>query len=469
MQKDDGITRTTASRTTSLAETEHGVPTLQKCPTGIRGFDEITHGGVPLGRPTLICGSAGSGKTLFSLEFLVNGAVQFHEPGVCISFEENETELIQNTASLGWDLSALQQEEKIFIDHIHIERSEIEETGEFSLDGLFIRLQAAVNAVNAKRVVLDSLESLFSGFSDVNILRAEIRRLFRWLKERKLTAVITGERGDKTLTRYGLEEYISDCVISLEHKMQEQVATRRIRVVKYRGSSHGTNEYPFLLTKDGFSVFPITSLEMNYDVTSERVSTGIERLDTMLDGAGYFRGSSILISGSAGTGKSSLAASFLDAACRRGETTVYFSFEEAPNQIMRNMMSIGINLRQHKDNGLLTFYSVRSTSYGLEAHLSSIIGIIQELSPAVVCIDPISNLCNVAGFNDVKSMLTRIIDFMKSKGVTAVFTDLSQSGNSQEATEAEISSLMDTWIMLRDIEYNGERTRGMYIDRKSVV
>jgi len=424
---------------------------------------KITKGGLPTGRPTLVCGRAGSGKTLFAIAFLVNGATQFNEPGVFISFEENELELAQNVASLGWDLAALAEEKKVFMDYIRIEKSEIEETGEFNLDGLFIRIEAAIRAVQAKRIVIDTIEALFSGFTDQSFLRAEIRRLFRWLKDKGMTAVITGEQGENTFTRSGLEEYVSDCVIFLDHRLVEQVATRRIRIIKYRGTAHGTNEYPFLITEKGFSVLPITDLGMNYSVSSERIPTGIERLDAMLDGKGYFRGSSILVSGSAGTGKSSLGACFVAAACKRGERAFYFSFEEAPEQIMRNMGSIGIDLRTPFQSGHLDLKCIRATSFGLEMHLSLMLQLIDEVHPSVVVIDPISNLGSVAATKDVKEMLTRLIDFMKMKGITALFTDLTRQGNPTEATETAISSLMDTWLLLRDIELNGERNRGMYV------
>jgi len=436
---------------------------LKKCRTGISGFDEITGGGLPKGRPTLVCGGAGSGKTLFAMEFLLNGATQFNEPGIFISFEENERELTENVASLGWDLEALGREKKIFLDHVYIERSEIEETGEFNLEGLFIRIESALSAVNAKRIAVDSMEALFSGFSDEMTLRAEIRRLFRWLKEKGLTAVITGEQGKGSFTRHGLEEYISDCVVFLDNRMNDQVATRRIRVVKYRGTSHGANEYPFLITEKGFSVLPITSLNLDYPVSTERIPTGVERLDTMLGGQGFFRGSSILVSGTAGTGKSSLAARFAAAACNRGEQALYFSFEESPQQIMRNMGSIGIDLRPPAENGLLHFRSVRASSFGMEIHLSMMVKAINDLNPTVVAIDPISNLRSVGNEKEVKETLTRLIDYMKMKGITSFFTDLTFSGNALEKTENAISSLMDTWILLRDIELNGERNRGMYV------
>jgi len=436
---------------------------LKKCRTGISGFDEITGGGLPKGRPTLVCGGAGSGKTLFAMEFLLNGATQFNEPGIFISFEENERELTENVASLGWDLEALGREKKIFLDHVYIERSEIEETGEFNLEGLFIRIESALSAVNAKRIAVDSMEALFSGFSDEMTLRAEIRRLFRWLKEKGLTAVITGEQGKGSFTRHGLEEYISDCVVFLDNRMNDQVATRRIRVVKYRGTSHGANEYPFLITEKGFSVLPITSLNLDYSVSTERIPTGVERLDTMLGGQGFFRGSSILVSGTAGTGKSSLAARFAAAACNRGEQALYFSFEESPQQIMRNMGSIGIDLRPPAENGLLHFRSVRASSFGMEIHLSMMVKAMNDLNPTVVAIDPISNLRSVGNEKEVKETLTRLIDYMKMKGITSFFTDLTFSGNALEKTENAISSLMDTWILLRDIELNGERNRGMYV------
>ena len=436
---------------------------LEKCRTGISGFDEITGGGVPKGRPTLVCGGAGSGKTLFAMEFLLNGATQYNEPGIFISFEENERELTENVASLGWDLEALGRENKIFLDHVYIERSEIEETGEFNLEGLFIRIESALSAVNAKRIAVDSMEALFSGFSDEMTLRAEIRRLFRWLKEKGLTAVITGEQGKGSFTRHGLEEYISDCVVFLDNRMNDQVATRRIRVVKYRGTSHGANEYPFLITEKGFSVLPITSLNLDYSVSTERISTGVERLDTMLGGQGFFRGSSILVSGTAGTGKSSLAARFAAAACNRGEQALYFSFEESPQQIMRNMGSIGIDLRSPAENGLLHFRSVRTSSFGMEIHLSMMVKAMNDINPTVVAIDPISNLSSVGDEKEVKETLTRLIDYMKMKGITSFFTDLTFGGNALEKTQNAISSLMDTWILLKDIELNGERNRGMYV------
>lgn len=440
-----------------------GFAELKKCPTGISGFDEITGGGIPAGRPTLVCGAAGCGKTLFAMEFLVRGATEFGEPGVFIAFEENEKELIENVASLGWDLNALMEEKKIYLDHIHIERSEIEETGEFNLDGLFVRIECALQAVKAKRIVLDTIEALFSGFSNEGLLRAEIRRLFRWFKERGLTAVITAEQGDQSLTRHGLEEYVSDCVVSLDHRMSNQVAVRRLRVVKYRGSSHDTNEFPFLIDQKGFSVIPITAMGLDYSVSTDRISTGIERLDTMLGGKGIYKCSNILVSGTAGTGKSSIAAYFVDAACRRKERSLYLSFEEPPRQIMRNMASIGLDLEQWVKKGLLVFRSMRVTTLNMEMHLATILKAIRDFMPHVLVIDPISNLSSNDDGRDAKSLLTRLIDYMKTNGITSMFTDLAHAGSALEKTKTEISSLMDTWILLRDIEIYGERNRGLYV------
>ncbi len=440
-----------------------GSMALQKCPTGISGLDEITGGGLPAGRPTLVCGGAGSGKTLFAMQFLVSGATRFDEPGVFISFEESEHELAENVASLGWELASLGEQKKIFLDHVYIERSEIEETGEFNLDGLFIRIESAVRAVNARRIAIDTIEALFGGFADEGILRAEIRRLFRWLKDKNLTAIITGEKGERTFTRSGLEEYVSDCVIFLDHRMIEQVATRRLRILKYRGTAHGTNEYPFLITKQGFSVHPITALEMNYAVSNERISSGIPRFDAMLGGKGFYRGSSILVSGAAGSGKSSLSACVVDAACRRGERVMYFAFEEAPQQIIRNMGSIGLDLKPAVHQGLLQFLPSRSVSVGLESHLSLMLKHIDDFDPAVAVVDPISNLSGVADPRDVKEMLTRLTDYLKLKGITSLFTDLTYAGGPQESTDTAISSLMDTWILLPTIEHNGERNRGIYV------
>lgn len=436
--------------------------TLSKAPTGIQGLDEITFGGLPKGRATLICGGAGCGKTLFGVEFLVRGALEYGEPGVLMAFEETEHELTRNVASLGYDLKQLVAKKKLAIDYVHIERTEIEETGEYDLEGLFIRLGSAIDSIGAKRVVLDTVESIFSGLPNPMILRAELRRLFRWLKNTGVTAVITGERGEGTLTRQGLEEYVSDCVIMLDHRVHEQISTRRLRVVKYRGSVHGTNEYPFLIDEDGISVLPITSLGLEHKVASERVTTGIARLDRML-GGGYYRGSSILVSGTSGTGKSSIAAHYADAACRRGERCLYLASEEGPDQIIRNMRSIGIDLGRWVKKGLLRFDATRPTFHGLEMHLLRIHKMVGEFDARHVVVDPITNYIALGDDLEVKSMLTRLIDFLKMRRVTAFFTSLTHAGDYLEQTSIGISSLMDTWLVLRDIEANGERNRGLYV------
>ncbi len=436
---------------------------LQKSPTGIQGFDEITSGGLPKGRPTLVCGGAGCGKTLFGIEFLVRGATLFNEPGVFMSFEETNDELIKNVVSLGFDLEELIKEKKIAIDHVYLERSEIEETGEYDLEGLFIRLGYAIDSIGAKRVVLDTIESLFAGLPNQLILRAELRRLFRWLKEKGVTAIITGERGDETLTRQGLEEYVSDCVIMLDHRVNDQTSTRRLRVVKYRGSMHGTNEYPFLIDEDGFSVLPVTSLGLKHHVTDERILSGIKVLDEMLEGKGYYRGSTILVSGTSGIGKTSIAAHFAEAACKRGERVLFFSFEESPSQLLRNMLSIGINLEPWVRKGLLLFQATRPTFYGLEMHLATTHKIVKQFKPDIVIMDPINTF--VVGDKDfeVKTMLIRMVDFLKANQITALFTSLTDNHTAVENTDVGISSLIDTWLLLRDIELNGERNRGMYV------
>jgi circadian clock protein KaiC len=436
---------------------------LPKCPTGISGLDEVTAGGLPRGRPTLVCGSAGCGKTLLAMEFLVRGAIQFGEPGVFMAFEETAPELTENVRSLGFDLDRLIQQKLPAVDHVHVERSEILETGEYDLEGLFIRLGFAIDSIGAKRVVLDTIETLFGGLSNTAILRAELRRLFRWLKEKGVTAIITGERGEGTLTRQGLEEYVGDCVILLDHRVTEQLSTRRLRIVKYRGSAHGTNEYPFLIDEAGFSVLPITAMGLDHAASTERISTGIPRLDTMLGGVGLYRGSSILISGTAGTGKTSLASHFADAACRRGERCLHFAFEESPSQLLRNMRSIGINLEPHRNKDLLRFVASRPTSAGLEMHLAIMHRRIEEFEPALMILDPISNFIAAGTDLEANRMLVRLVDYLKSRGITAVFTNLATGGRAQEATELGISSLIDTWILLRDIELGGERNRGMYI------
>jgi circadian clock protein KaiC len=437
--------------------------TLQKALTGITGLDEITGGGLPKGRPTLICGDAGSGKTVFSIEFIVKGAMQYNEPGVFVAFEEKTEELAINVASLGFDLNKLIAAKKVKIDHIQIDRSEIEETGEYDLEGLFIRLGYAIDSIGAKRVVLDTIENLFSGLSNHAILRAELRRLFTWLKDKGVTAVITGERGDGKLTRQGLEEYVSDCVILLDHRIQNQISTRRLRIIKYRGSVHGTNEYPFLIDEDGISVLPVTSLALGYKVSSQRVSTGIASLDDMLGGKGFYRGSSILVSGTAGSGKTSMAAYFANAACIRKERCLFFAFEESPEQIMRNMRSINLNLGQHVKSGLLQFHASRPTLHGLEMHLVVIYKLIRQFKPKVVILDPITNLITVGDVSEVKSILIRLIDFLQNEQITVMFTALTLAGEKHNRADEDVSSLVDAWISVRDIELNGERNRGLYI------
>ncbi len=436
---------------------------LRKEPTGIPGFDEITRGGLPSGRTSLICGSAGAGKTLFAMEFLVRGATIHNEPGVFMSFEESSEELVTNVASLGFNLNQLIDDKKLVLDYVFIERSEIEETGEYDLEGLFLRLDHAIASIGAKRVVLDTLEALFSALPNEAIIRAELRRLFRWLKEKGVTALITCERGEGSLTRYGLEEYVADCVILLDNRVQNQISTRRMRIVKYRGTSHGTNEYPFLIDEKGFSVLPITSLGLSHKAPTEHISTGIARLDNMLDGKGLYRGSSILVSGTAGTGKSTIGAHFIDAACTRGERALFFAFEESQDQIIRNMRSIGIDLEKHVRKGLLKFHNARPSTWGLEVHLAMIHKTISEFSPSVVVIDPITNFLAVGDRTETKAMLTRLIDFLKSLEITALFTSLTSGGHDLEDSEVDVSSLMDSWLLVKNIETNGERNRGLYI------
>ena len=437
---------------------------LPKTPTGIRGLDEITYGGLPKGRPTLVSGSAGCGKTLLGLEFLVNGARRYSEPGVFMAFEETPEEVIANVSSLGFELDRLVHKKQIALDHIRIERSEIEETGQYDLEGLFIRLQYAIESVGAKRVVLDTLEALFAGFSNESILRAELRRLFQWLKARNVTALVTAERGGEgTLTRQGLEEYVADCVIMLDNRVIDQISTRRLRIVKYRGSAHGGNEFPFLIDDGGFSVMPITSLSLNHPVSSEIVPSGVSDLDEMLGAGGYYKGSSVLVSGTAGTGKTTLAASLCRAACSAGNRCLYFSFEESPNQIVRNMRSVGIDLRPFVNKELLQIVANRPAVYGLEMHLVSMHKQIAEMHPSVVIMDPITSLISTAGRDDVLGMITRMVDYLKSNQITGFFASLSDTEGSLEKTDLGVSSLMDTWLLLRDIELNGERNRGIYV------
>jgi circadian clock protein KaiC len=438
--------------------------TLPKSPTSIQGLDEITGGGLPKGRTTLVCGGPGCGKTLFAMEFLVRGAMVYNEPGVFISFEEPENELTANVASLGFDLHSLIINKKIWLEHIHVERGEIEQSGgEYDLKGLFVRIHHAIESIGAKRVVLDTIESLLSALPNPTIVRTELRRLFGWLKKKEVTTIVTGERGNGMLTRQGLEEYVADCVILLDHRVNDQSSIRRLRIVKYRGSTHGTNEYPFLIDEDGFSILPVTSLGLNNISSKERISSGIPRLDTMLSGKGYFRGSTVLVSGTAGTGKTSLAAQFVEAACKRGERVLYFAFEESPSQFMRNMSSVGIHLEPWVKKGLLNFHATRPTLHGLEHHLTTTIKLINKIEPRIVILDPIDAFVMGGNQTDVKIMLLRLVDYLKMKNITAFFASLTNAGENQELTDMSISSLIDTWLLLRDIEIGGERNRGLYI------
>jgi len=446
---------TTPART---RKKESSQPELAKCATGIAGFDEIAFGGVPRGRPTLVCGSAGCGKTLFGLEFLVRGARDYGEPGVCISFEEPGPDLAANVRSLGFDLAMLEKDRKLVIDYIQIEKDQIAETGEYDLEGLFVRIGHAIDSVKAKRILLDTPEALFAGLSDQGVLRSELRRLFIWLKNKGVTAIITGEQGDGKLTRHGLEEYISDCVVLLDQRVDHSVVTRRLRIMKYRGSRHGTNEYPFLIDEQGISVLPVTSVGLAHAAFEERISSGIPGLDEMLSGKGYFRGSSILVSGTAGSGKTSVAASFLVSACERGEPALYFTFEESPEQLLRNIRSIGLNLDRWRKQGLLFVRAARPSAFGLEMHLVQMHQLIRELNPRAVVLDPISSLLGDAAQHDVKTMVLRMVDHLKHTGATALFTTLMDSPG-LETTDINLSSLVDTWIQLKNIETDGERNR----------
>jgi circadian clock protein KaiC len=456
----DGSTVETMTRPETAEAGPAGLARLAKAPTGIRGLDEVTGGGLPRGRPTLVCGSAGSGKTLLAMEFLVRGISQFDEPGVFMAFEETREDLVANVASLGFDLAQLEADGKLVLDHVNVVPAELVEAGSWDLEGLFIRLGAAIDRVGAQRVVIDTIETLFGAVRDTATLRSELQRLFLWLKDRGVTAVITGERGDGALTRHGIEEYVSDCVIVLDQFVSEEMSTRRLRVLKYRGSLHGTNQYPFLIGEHGISVQPITSLGLKYGVSTERISTGVARLDLMLGGSGPYRGSSVLVSGSAGTGKSTLAAQFCDAACRRGERAMYYAFEESRDQIIRNMSSVGMDLAKWEHDGLLRFVCVRPKLKGLEAHLSAMQTQVEEFDPAVVVLDPISD--QMGSGRDVGAMLTRQVDFLKSRGISALFTSLG-GGGLDDPTDHSVASMIDTWLVVRSVDGNGEHNRALSV------
>lgn len=439
------------------------LPVLKKVATGIAGFDEVTHGGLPLGRTSLVCGAAGCGKTLFGMQFLIRGALDFNEPGAFVAFEESEEDLAKNVASLGFDLNELVRRKLLSIDHIRVERREIEENGEYDLEGLFIRLALALDSVKAKRLVIDTLETVFGGMSNHGLLRSEFKRLFNWLKERGVTTIITAERGEGLLTRHGLEEYVSDCVVVLDHRVNEQISTRWLRVVKYRGSTHGSNEYPFLIDRDGLTVVPVTASSLDYASSDERITTGVAGLDQMFGGRGYFRGSTVLVSGTAGSGKSSLAAHLARATCARGERCLYVSYEESPQQIIRNMASIGLDLRKDLSSGLLRLSSHRPTSLGLEGHLAVLHKVTSDFAPSTVVLDPVGTMANAGATHDAHLMLVRLIDFFKARGITVLLTSLTHGGEAMEATDVAVSSLVDTWLLVKSVELNGERSRLLYV------
>jgi circadian clock protein KaiC len=437
---------------------------LPKAKTGIAGLDEITYGGLPRGRTTLVAGGPGCGKTLLGAEFLVRGALEFGEPGAFVAFEETPEELTQNVSSLGYRLDSLVAAKKLHIDYVRVERSEIEETGDYDLEGLFVRLAHAIDSIGAKRLVLDTLEVLFAGLTDHALLRAELRRLFHWLKERGITAIVTAESGQHgELSRHGIEEYVSDCVISLDHRVSQQLSTRRLRVVKYRGSQHGANEYPFLIDDGGLVVFPITSMGLDYGAPTGHVPTGVEGLDAALDGRGFLRGSSVLVTGTAGTGKTSLAAGFVNAACARGERCLYFSMEESPDQIVRNMRSIGLNLERWRKRGLLRVQSARPTLYGLENHLAAVYRATTEFAPHAVVMDPLTGLGAVGSDREVTAVITRLLDFLKSKQITSLFTTLASVQADPEHSDVGVSSWMDAWLLMRTLESAGVRRRALYV------
>lgn len=434
-----------------------------KAPTGIQGLDDITTGGLPRGRTTLVCGSPGCGKTLLGMEFLVRGALHMGEPGVMLAFEETAEELTQNVRSLGFDLDQLIKDKKLILDTIPIEATEFEESGEYDLEGLFVRLGESIDAIGAKRIVLDTIEVLFGGLSNQGIIRSELRRLFQWLKDKNMTSIVTGERGEGSLTRQGLEEYVSDCVILLDHRVNEQMSTRRLRVVKYRGSMHGTNEFPFLIGQHGLSVLPITSLQLEHTVSKEKISTGVPPLDEMFGGEGVFSGSTVLVTGGVGTGKTSLVAHFAEAACRRGEHVLYFAFEESSPQIIRNMKSIGLNLEKWVQKGLLHIEASRPSLYGLESHLVNFYNAVNTHHPRLVIMDPINDFLSIGSTREIKSLFLRMVDFLKSHQITLICTGLVSHADFVQETEIGVSSLADTWILLSNREFEGEHHRQLYI------
>ncbi len=429
---------------------------LAKVPTGIEGFDEITFGGLPAGRTTLLTGLSGSGKTVFGMQFLAQGAARYGEPGVLVGFEETEDELITNAASLGFDFANLISAGKLVIDRISVEPDVVVETGRYDLSALHIRIEHAVDSIGARRIVLDGIPALFYGLTDTSAVRIALTRLYAWLKSKGLTALVTAESNTE-LAQHGLGLSLTDCIVVAGERTRENVSTRYLRVAKYRGSAHGTSEYPCLIGSTGYKVIPLTSITVDYEASTERISTGIPRLDTMLGGQGFYRGNSVMVTGGAGTGKSSLAAHLALATCQRGKRCLYFAFEESQEEVMRNMRSIGVDLRPQVAAGLLKFRSSRATMFGLEMHLAMMENEIAAFQPHVVILDPVSNLLSIGSFNEVRAMVSRLVDFLKGRGITSLLTSLSMTDPPE--SDVGVSSLVDTWMLLTNFEANGEQTR----------
>jgi len=430
--------------------------TIPKTATGIPGLDQILNGGLPKGRVTLVVGNSGTGKTLLGIEFLVNGIRQHDENAILVTFEESASKVTENVSSLGFDLNNLQDDGKLTVMAFKVDLPE-KNRGYFDFSPLLVLLEEAIVCIGAKRVVLDTIELLFGAYSDQTTARIELVKLMRWLEDRGVTAIITGESGNNALTRFGIEEYVSDCVIVLDHRVREEISTRLLRVMKYRGSVHGTNEYPFLIAKNGFIVLPVSSLSLDYAVSRERVSVGVPELDEMLSG-GPYRGSTTLVTGVSGTGKTSVAMSMVNAACARGERSLVLLYEESAFQLERDMGSIGINLKRWTDSGMLKIWASRPLEYGLENHLAIFINMLESFKPAIVAIDGLTAFSR-GGFDpDVFIFITRKIGILKARGITTVLTTLKKDVE-DESSSLHISSLTDTGILLRNIEKNGERNR----------
>ena len=431
--------------------------------TGVKGLDDVLGGGIPQGHAMLLVGKPGTGKSILSMEYLLHGIELHKENGVYISFEESEKQIISNAASFGWKFEEMVKKNKLAISYIDMQPEQMRTVGDYDLSALILRVKGAIKKVNARRVVIDGINNLLSTFDDERIIRSDLLRLIREIKEVNATIFITGERGHDSWSKMGFEEYLADGLMHLDNRTDGNYQTREIQVVKCRGINHYTGKSPFIINSEGMSIRPLITADFDYKVLKSRVSTGIADIDNMLGGKGLYRGSTVYITGPSGAGKTSISSSFANGACSRGERALFLAFEESSDQIIRNMKSIGLSLDKWVNEKLLYFYTARATTNSLEGHLDNIMTMVREVEPTCVVLDPISAFRPIANENETKLMLIRLNDYLRARKITTVFTALSSDGEYSEHADVQLSSIADTWIVVRIMDYKGERNNVMQL------